>query len=509
VIPIGGDPGMRPDLLRLLATIRGDDCVPGLITTGAVLCQAAARERLLRARLGYLRLQLFGAGDAHDESTRAAGSYAAVLAGLRAWAEASAGECDIDVVLNLRSRPADRLADEVEQLRSDLGKAPVQLIVADDADSPDPLAAAVAPLAGWNAHGERPLLAVENIAEPAQPAEMMAIPVPGGVFVGAATPAATCLGVVDRLRERAAAAAPRVHSNSFNFVRSAATVAYRENADECDAHTTGTADPGRSLWLIAGEDLHEYTTDTGDFDATEIARIKDEWSHLFLDRAAAGVLDDFREGMRRVLPDATCEECAHKVGCGRRFRMVEGQPFAAEEAWIADYVRHLSGRVLDVGCGEQLYRDEIVPLVRNGRISYTGLDPDQPSLDEWREALPEGVFVLGGVEEFYCPANTYDRLLCLRSLNHVFDLDEAIAKMAWALKPGGQLLMVETTPFAMLRESAQVAAADRAPRAGHQHFRNVTSEDVLPYARRRGLRVLRHHPVGLESSNEWILLLTK
>jgi len=61
----------------------------------------------------------------------------------------------------------------------------------------------------------------------------------------------------------------------------------------------------------------------------------------------------------------------------------------------------------------------------------------------------------------------------------------------------------------MLRRPEQVAAADRAPRAGHQHFRNVTSAEVLPYARRRSLQVIEHHPASLQTTNEWILLLTR
>jgi hypothetical protein len=81
--------------------------------------------------------------------------------------------------------------------------------------------------------------------------------------------------------------------------------------------------------------------------------------------------------------------------------------------------------------------------------------------------------------------------------------------MSRLLEPGGQLLVVETTPFAMLRRPEQVAAADRAPRAGHQHFRNVSSQDVLPLARRHSLRVLEHHPASLRTSNEWILLLKR
>ena len=130
----------------------------------------------------------------------------------------------------------------------------------------------------------------------------------------------------------------------------------------------------------------------GDFCDAEIARVKDEQSHLFLDRAAAGVLDDFTEGMRRVLPDPTATRARIATRCGRRFRVVDGPPFAREEAWIAAYVAGLRGRVLDVGCGEQLYRDELAPLVRSGAVHYTGLDPDEASLARLRAALPEGRF---------------------------------------------------------------------------------------------------------------------
>jgi hypothetical protein len=61
----------------------------------------------------------------------------------------------------------------------------------------------------------------------------------------------------------------------------------------------------------------------------------------------------------------------------------------------------------------------------------------------------------------------------------------------------------------MLREAKQVAAADRAPRAGHQHLRNMASDEVLPFLRRHRLRVVEHHPATPETTNQWILLLAR
>ena len=298
-------------------------------------------------------------------------------------------------------------------------------------------------------------------------------------------------------------------ANSFNFVRTASAVPWTAEASACTAHEHSGPDPLRRLWLTEEGRLTLYVTDTADFTSTEIARVKSKWSHLFVDRAAPGVLDDFKNGMRRVLPDPVCDSCANRSRCSRRFRLVDGEPFAREEAWIADYIGRLRGRVLDVGCGEQLYRDELAALLRSGAIAYTGLDPNEESLSRLRAALPEASLHAGDIEHFDGEPATYDHILCLRALNHVTDVDEAVSRMARLLEPAGSILLVECTPFAMLREGEQVAAADRAPRAGHQHFRNMASEDVLPFLRRHRLRVVEHRPASRETSNEWILLLAR
>jgi 2-polyprenyl-3-methyl-5-hydroxy-6-metoxy-1,4-benzoquinol methylase len=362
-------------------------------------------------------------------------------------------------------------------------------------------------LAKWANDPSRPMLAWEGLPEAFAPAPGFSLIPLRPVFLGG-QPTACCLGPLDALAVTAPLQQPR--ANSFNYVRQELSLPWVADPDMCTAFSSvPEVDPLRNLWLVENERLVLHTTDTGDFAEAEIAHVKQTWSHLFVDRAAAGELDDFTEGMRRVLPEATCASCSHQSQCGRRFHVVDGPPFAREEAWIANHMASLHGRVLDVGCGEQLYREQLAPLVASGTVLYTGLDPDEPSIARIRVALPRGQFFLTGVEDFRDDPESYDQVVCLRSLNHVFDVDEALARMTLLLKPGGRLLIVETTPFAMLRRAEQVAAADQAPRAGHQHFRNVASEDVLPLARRRGLRVVEHQPASLATSNEWILLLVR
>lgn len=506
VVLLGGEPFLRRDFLRLVAVVRAAGGVPGVVTTGRPLVYPQWRERLRRAGVGYLRLQLFGTGAAHDQAVALPGAYDLALAGLRAWlGDADDGTCDVDVALSTRAGAA-HLAADVDALGAAIGTARAQLVVAVDPDRPADaaLAEAVAALAHWNDDPARPPLVWEGLADAA--GARVAPPRPR--FAGA-TPRACCLGGVDALaRAGAPDEAPR--ANSFNYVRSGREVPWTPDVEACTAqHVGADVEPARQLWLVDGARLVHYATDTGDFTAAEIARVKDELSHLFLDRAPAGVLDDVTEGMRRALPDPACAPCAHRDACGRRFRLVEGPPFARQEEWIRAHVAALRGRVLDVGCGEQPYHELLGPLLHAGAVQYTGIDPDQPSLERARAALPEGRFWLGGVEDFRGQPGSYDHLLSLRSLNHVRDLDDALARMADLLRPGGSLLLVECVPFAMLRDPEQVAAADRAPRAGHQHFRNVASEEVVPLARRRSLAVREHAPASLATTNQWILLLER
>jgi 2-polyprenyl-3-methyl-5-hydroxy-6-metoxy-1,4-benzoquinol methylase len=509
VVLVGGEPFLRPDLMRLLAAVRAAGSVPGLVTTGRPLLYPDLRARLRGAGLGYLRIQLFGDGEVHDQVSAVAGSFTQAIEALRAWLAEEPLQCDIDVALTVRGRRLDTVAAELQRLADAVPRHPrVRIVLALDTaqDDPQDREGLERFLRVWNEDLSKPLLASEQ-------ADLAAVSIAApraSDFVGAA-PAACCLGTVQRLAQPAPALAPQeTTANSFNFVRSEISVAATADAATCGAYRAAEgSDPWRQLWLVEGDRLVLHVSDTGDFSTTEIERVKDDWSHVFIDRAAPGVLDDFIEGMRRVVPDELCDGCAHRHTCGRRFRLVEGAPYAQQEAWIARHVANLRGRVLDVGCGEQLYRGVLAPMLRSGAVQYTGLDPDEPSLNVARAALPEGRFELGGIEDYRDEPQSYDHMLCLRSLNHVRDVDEALARMAVLLKPGGQLLIVECTPFAMLRSAEQVAAADRAPRAGHQHFRNVASDEVVPFAYARGLEVVEHQPAGFEGTNQWLLLLAR
>src|SRR5262249_55961560 len=64
---------------------------------------------------------------------------------------------------------------------------------------------------------------------------------------------------------------PKTRANSFNYVRTETAVPCAAEADACTAHArSGGVDPVRQLWLVEGERLTRYLTDTGDFTDAEI-----------------------------------------------------------------------------------------------------------------------------------------------------------------------------------------------------------------------------------------------
>lgn len=94
----------------------------------------------------------------------------------------------------------------------------------------------------------------------------------------------------------------------------------------------------------------------------------------------------------------------------------------------------LDGRLLDIGCGNQPYRELFNPT------DYCGLDIDT------EEARHRGVathFYDG--KTFPFGDESFDSALCNQVLEHVFNPDEFLSEVARVLKPGARMLL--TIPF--------------------------------------------------------------
>jgi SAM-dependent methyltransferase len=110
--------------------------------------------------------------------------------------------------------------------------------------------------------------------------------------------------------------------------------------------------------------------------------------------------------------------------------------FARKELFVAmkEFGPQITGRVLDVGCGERPYES----LIRASE--YVGLEIDTPESRARRKA---DAFYDGG--RFPFEDGSFDAVICNEVLEHVFEPDAFVREIGRVLKKGGRLLL--TVPF--------------------------------------------------------------
>ena len=103
---------------------------------------------------------------------------------------------------------------------------------------------------------------------------------------------------------------------------------------------------------------------------------------------------------------------------------------------VRDLAPRLSGRLLDVGCGQKPYQDLFTSV-----SEYVGLEFDSPDM---RRRSKADTFYDG--HHFPFPDASFDSLMATEVLEHIFNLAEFLAEVHRVLKPGGMAYF--TAPFA-------------------------------------------------------------
>ncbi|MBX3446858.1 MAG: methyltransferase domain-containing protein [Parvibaculaceae bacterium] len=121
-------------------------------------------------------------------------------------------------------------------------------------------------------------------------------------------------------------------------------------------------------------------------------------------------------------------------------------------------------RILDIGCGA----GALAPAVARLGAHYTGADKSPKLIAHARRHHKGGArFLVGDATRLPDVARlgraTFDAAAFLLSIQDIDPLDSAIAGAAWALKPGGRLVLLMTHPcFRIPRQSGWGWDQDRA-----------------------------------------------
>jgi MoaA/NifB/PqqE/SkfB family radical SAM enzyme/SAM-dependent methyltransferase len=267
-------------------------------------------------------------------------------------------------------------------------------------------------------------------------------------------------------------------------------------------------DRGRDLFIRHAGKLGHYHADTRDFSDVELAASKHALGQVYLDASRKPAPDDFARDLVPLARARVCAGCPHLATCTGLYEPVLEDIFTRDDAEVRRRLAELRGDLLDLGCGEAPYADTLAPALAAGQLRYLGLDPDPARLAALK--LPGAAELLAGTASAELGERRFDHLTILRSWNHLPEPAADLARLLPRLRPGGTLLVVDNLAFGLARTPAQSERGERST-AGWEHHR---SDDASEAARRihaaasatgRALTLLARRDVAPGTSNQWLL----
>ncbi len=542
VVLSGGEPSIRPELVRWARRVAALDMDFGLVTNGRVLAYPALVDQLVAARLRYVHLSLHGGSpqihnrlvraDAFDQSFGAIAQLSGRgidlkvncvvtnqnVAHLRALVDAILPYPDVTLKLSmvepkgggeklfasLMPRVSDAAARVVDAIEYGLARA--------GADGPR-FAHGGFPLCLVPGHEHRYAdLKTDRFWTMIEVGEPDFFPVDDRNKLQPAacdgcTLRGACPGLYRGYHEAFGAdeLAPRtagLRSNSFNYTFEARV---RPSPDAtCPVLRLGVTpwDRGRHLFVEHGDRIARFRADSRDFSDDEIAAIKHDAGQLYLDVSTKDAPDDFARDLIKLSRSPRCAPCPERARCTGLYQPAADEVFARDDARVAAWLGALHGDVVDVGCGSgDRYDPILAPLAHAGTIRYVGVEPDPARVASLRALRPWAEVHASTLEALDLPRR-FDHVLALRSWNHFADGADALARLVALARPGATLTIVDNVAFGLARTPAQTARGERGP-AGFEHHRNDDLAAVDTLAATLGLERIDAHAVAPETSNQW------
>lgn len=539
---VGGEPTIRKNLRAVLSMPARLGMQVGLCTNGRMLAYGPVRRALIDANVRFVQVALHAADPAiHDALVGVPGAHSQTLQGLQALCAEASG-LQIEVACTVVRSNAGSLESLVRMIAGLPGRCGLRIAAPIEADADWPPGGGVE--AACAAVGLAQRSGLHVCWEGFPPCrmdphgflrdEVLRCSAPGwgpseaGRAVAREEPQArlrplsccecvrgpTCPGApaafLQREGEQGLRPVRGLRANAFNFERLRELPGLTLRAGACGARSIDLGSEQDRLVIVCdGDSAALYRTDTADFTDREIREVKSELQQVYLDRHEQGTLCEFLQSVTRARMHPECVGCPERDRCCTALVLDPAVAFEQEEQWIRQELSGLRGRVLDVGCGEGLYRELVQALIDRGAIEYHGLDPDAAALAKMRDAGVGGTLHHGEIETFDPGSGAFDHVLALRSPNHFRDLRAAFSSLSRLTREQGQVVLCDSVVYGLLRTQAQAAFADRNAPRGHEHWRNLSSHEVVALAAQFPFRLDVHLPVTADRCNTWIVKLTR
>jgi len=307
---------------------------------------------------------------------------------------------------------------------------------------------------------------------------------------------------------------PGPRANAFNYTLRGLVPVPADMSDEHCPLKDGPLgvtpwDRGRDLFIRHHGKLAHYHADTRDFSDAEIAAIKHHDAQIYVDASRKPAPDDFARDLVPLVRASLCTGCPHETRCAGIHEPVLADIFTRDDAHVRILLASLRGELLDLGCGEAPYADVLAPAVASGDLQYLGLDPDQSALATIATRLPRAR-LLAGAADLDLGVRRFDHITILRSWNHLPDPTADLTSLLPRLRPGGSLLVVDNVAFGLARTPAQTHRGERsAARWEHHNSDDATAAHARITAAATAcdvsLTLSDRRDVGPGTSNQWLL----
>ncbi len=295
-----------------------------------------------------------------------------------------------------------------------------------------------------------------------------------------------------------------LRSNSFNLVPVRALPWRRDEPCPVRGETTHY-DRARALFLRNGECMTLFSTTSRDFSRDELFAVKYHHGQIYVDASEKDAPSDFSEDLLKTELLPVCRDCKQEHVCPGCYRVTRRSLFEEDDEIVRDLISRLRGDVLDLGCGEMPYADVLEPLALAGRISYLGVDSNEHLVESLRAQRSWASVKVAKAESLSPPARSLDHVLILRSYNHLERPWEVLASMAEALREGGSLIIVDNVAFGLLRTPHGASRAERS-KARLEHHRNHSARQAAEGLLQTPLVPILAREATPETSNQWVLV---